>query len=918
MDLTLSPTKWTPDELRRFFRAFQKYGCDFAKVSKMVGGGKAPELCATLYKCQQHYLDMDTSFQTESGFVSEVQGNAVRSDVSIVKNRNLDDNGAVEIEPPPPEDQANEGENGLLSSDEEDIGKTLGVMQKESGDHEENGSRKAGFVSKSSKKTEEENELDVAATVVAAMSSPQRLASGPSEKGSIGSTRSRRTPKRSTHHSPSLLTRSTRRTPASSSKKTRKDDIYEYYDDSTSLTESTRKRRSQKRLDFEMYNPAPTKRRQEADERKGLEALLALAGGEEEKNRILGSRKDPSMFTEEIPSWKSGKDASDHLILEAETQDELEAAFDGEKDEDLSLKSEGGNRARRSEKRTPTTTPSKTRIRSNRPSSIHTTPRRQSIRSPGAGSLGSPGLMGITDQDYLSDFYGDQPLFMLGSPGISSALPPGMPPSPQNPMPRLRKRKRPPETASSLLTPLRGLLGRHTGRLVPMPGSAALSVLTNMNIPGVASAVDPGPSQNAPELELKLRHCLGLRMRRWAVFEFFYSAIDRPWFMKGGMHEIATKLGIPANANLTRREWSILRSLLGRPRRFSLSFLREERAKLEAHRQASRASQNDGDRSMDNNSHMIPVGARVIARHPTTRALHDGCILTLGASNYRVQFDRQELGVELVRDTDVMPVEPWNCLPSSILRHRPELVLNGHLVLHGRVIPFSIPKDQELLLPTPVAEAGMPQQLKAALERKEALASQLRAMNIEAASGLHDLPDGPSGSFAPSFSQSYSEIVSRFREASKDANEKLHALETCPSAGVLLAPEFSEAKLDPPTVLPIELQGSPVTPYLLENWARKHASEVVDDCINKLVQQNDNVSNGNTIDLGPLRSKIEGAVQTMLVLKAGADKIVPASSVATALQGALLNAKPTSVPNAGVYTEIEYVVSQLKQTLISE
>ena len=92
----------------------------------------------------------------------------------------------------------------------------------------------------------------------------------------------------------------------------------------------------------------------------------------------------------------------------------------------------------------------------------------------------------------------------------------------------------------------------------------------------------------------------------------------------------------------------------------------------------------------------------------------------------------------------------------------------------------------------------------------------------------------------------------------------------------------------------------------------------MDDCINKLVQQNDNVSNGNTIDLGPLRSKIEGAVQTMLVLKAGADKIVPASSVATALQGALLNAKPTSVPNAGVYTEIEYVVSQLKQTLISE
>ena len=32
--------------------------------------------------------------------------------------------------------------------------------------------------------------------------------------------------------------------------------------------------------------------------------------------------------------------------------------------------------------------------------------------------------------------------------------------------------------------------------------------------------------------ESKLRHCLTARTRRWAVSEFFYSAINRPWFLR--------------------------------------------------------------------------------------------------------------------------------------------------------------------------------------------------------------------------------------------------------------------------------------------------------------------------------------------------------------------------------------------------
>lgn len=63
----------------------------------------------------------------------------------------------------------------------------------------------------------------------------------------------------------------------------------------------------------------------------------------------------------------------------------------------------------------------------------------------------------------------------------------------------------------------------------------------------------------------------------------------------------------------------------------------------------------------------MQVGQRVTARHPVTRQLHDGDILTTGHSLYRVQFDRRELGVELIKDVDVMPIDPTENLPVSML-----------------------------------------------------------------------------------------------------------------------------------------------------------------------------------------------------------------------------------------------------------
>lgn len=149
--------------------------------------------------------------------------------------------------------------------------------------------------------------------------------------------------------------------------------------------------------------------------------------------------------------------------------------------------------------------------------------------------------------------------------------------------------------------------------------------------------------------ELQLRHCLDARTRRWVAAEFFCSAIDRPWLLHNPLQArhptppaarcppqaqqpaplpsslqsrctavesmcspaawaaprlasqelnsnpprppqgLLAHLSIPERARLARPERAALRAVLGRPRRLSLAFLREERAALEAWRERARA-----------------------------------------------------------------------------------------------------------------------------------------------------------------------------------------------------------------------------------------------------------------------------------------------------------------------------------------
>ncbi|CAI8603455.1 unnamed protein product [Vicia faba] len=172
----------------------------------------------------------------------------------------------------------------------------------------------------------------------------------------------------------------------------------------------------------------------------------------------------------------------------------------------------------------------------------------------------------------------------------------------------------------------------------------------------------------------KLSSCLSSSLvRRWFTFEWFYSALDYPWFAKREFVEYLNHVGLGNIPRLTRVEWSVIKSSLGKPRRFSEHFLHEERQKLEQYRESVRKHYSElrtgvRDGLPTDLARPLYVGQRVIAIHPKTREIHDGSVLTVDHDKCRIQFDRPELGVEFIMDIDCMPLNPLDNMPEALRR----------------------------------------------------------------------------------------------------------------------------------------------------------------------------------------------------------------------------------------------------------
>ncbi|XP_042050498.1 protein ALWAYS EARLY 3-like isoform X2 [Salvia splendens] len=333
-----------------------------------------------------------------------------------------------------------------------------------------------------------------------------------------------------------------------------------------------------------------------------------------------------------------------------------------------------------------------------------------------------------------------------------------------------------------------------------------------------------------------LSNCLSnQRLRRWCTYEWFYSAIDYPWFAKREFVEYLYHVGLGHVPRLTRVEWGVIRSSLGKPRRFSEQFLKEEKDKLNQYRESVRKHYTELREGLRDGlptdlARPLSVGQRVIAIHPKTREIHDGSVLTVDHLKCRVQFDRQELGVEFVMDIDCMPVNPFEIMPAILGRHTitvdkffesfNELKENGRAKEYIKLSPNTNLDNMDdifrlSLLANPASflkqskvasdvstrpgtgdtatyQQTYPQpgtlaqiqaketdiqalaQLTRALDKKEAIVLELRRMNDDVVQSRKD-GDSPLKESEP-FKKQYAAVLIQLNEANEQVSSALHRL----------------------------------------------------------------------------------------------------------------------------------------------
>ena len=274
------------------------------------------------------------------------------------------------------------------------------------------------------------------------------------------------------------------------------------------------------------------------------------------------------------------------------------------------------------------------------------------------------------------------------------------------------------------------------------------------NFPGFVYSPDIYLNDYAQQLHSY--YSVSPKVLHWCKCEWFYSYIDRGFFSHNELEELMKLINLNTNENYTLYEWRVIKRMMGRPRRFSDKFVQDEKRKLYKYREAIKVLQQG--RVLPSNYHdMLPyinmnigsvssrlmVGQKVLAIHPNTGELKSGSILTMDANKYHVQFDKPELGVCSISDTQLVPL------------YSPEEV-RDHL-RYGEITPYSqgpfiyrtqVITDRENISPQTIGErykAGVNIYAMAfllkLLERKEALINLLKEYNQESKDRLSHNPN---------------------------------------------------------------------------------------------------------------------------------------------------------------------------------
>eukprot|EP00795_Rhopilema_esculentum_P011671 gene11671-21922_t len=285
------------------------------------------------------------------------------------------------------------------------------------------------------------------------------------------------------------------------------------------------------------------------------------------------------------------------------------------------------------------------------------------------------------------------------------------------------------------------------------------------------------------------------KARRWVCYEWFYSEIDRALFLGENDFTQCLKDYFPnlKTRCLTRTQWSMIRRMMGKPRRCSPAFLAEERKALDAKRRKIRylmqrkarafiiADPSDFNTFKDLPDEIalpIVIGTKVTARlrYPQD-GLFSGQVDAVDTrdNTYRITFDQQDLGTCTVQDIDVESNEGHETIPISslIAKDRPRFQMT--------ILSPSKTRLEDALknVDTGGSYGGFPikflvlaTRLSKMLTVKKKCVSSLKEMN-----GRAERMESYGETFSRDFQRKYAGIVLELERVNKDLNTCLQGIQ---------------------------------------------------------------------------------------------------------------------------------------------
>ncbi|PAV73926.1 hypothetical protein WR25_07725 [Diploscapter pachys] len=343
----------------------------------------------------------------------------------------------------------------------------------------------------------------------------------------------------------------------------------------------------------------------------------------------------------------------------------------------------------------------------------------------------------------------------------------------------------------------------------------------------------------------RLKNFLKLpRARRWVVCEFFYSGVDEQLFLGDNEFYTLIKESFPNLKThlLNRAQWRTIRRLLGKPRRCSEAFFREERLSLEHKRVKIRSIYEgkffeSGNYDVADLPQKLPrplvVGMRIYARLRCPKdGIYAGTIDAVTSEGYRVVFEKEDmLPPGVIPDSEVMLDGRLELVPLSYfienatakMSYLPrqssvKLATQQMMKATQSAIPQKKPGSYEKVGNFPVRMLVILVKLSKLLELKRKIVKNLSDLNAEA-ERINLLSD----SYHPTFQERYAYTVIDAEAVDRQIAVYLNGIQ-----------EYN-AQLTP-------LIGNEVSmntrPEVLKKVCSNHANAIVKHCNNGLNVQN--------------------------------------------------------------------------------